>query len=126
MALSTQHHIIRVFLLQLSAAEFWERYFSSKLFDRHRASSRNSVAKDDPIFDRYLEREDDGELSQFFLFERSSSEFVEGIEPLHPQNQRVQLFIDLEATEADHDEVTVFARIISSSCTHSSVVDRKR
>lgn len=44
----------------MSEAEFWERYFSSKLFDRHRASSRNSVAKEDPIFDKYLEREDDG------------------------------------------------------------------
>lgn len=48
--------------LKLSESEFWERYFSSKLFDRHRASSRNSVAKDDPIFDKYLEREDDGRL----------------------------------------------------------------
>jgi len=47
---------------QLSESQFWERYFSSKLFDRHRASSRNSVAKEDPIFDKYLEREDDGEL----------------------------------------------------------------
>lgn len=49
--------------VQLGEAEFWERYFSSKLFDRHRASSRNSVAKSDPIFDKYLEKEDDGSFN---------------------------------------------------------------
>ncbi|KAF8342155.1 uncharacterized protein EI90DRAFT_3032292 [Cantharellus anzutake] len=70
----------------LGEAEFWERYFSSKLFDRHRASSRNSVAKPDPIFDKYLEKEDDD------------------TEPLHPRNERVPLFLDLEATQGDHAE----------------------
>ncbi|KAF8304970.1 hypothetical protein DL93DRAFT_2089951, partial [Clavulina sp. PMI_390] len=70
----------------LTEAEFWERYFSSKLFDRHRASSRNSVAKEDAIFDRYLEKEDDD------------------VEPLRPTNRRVQLMLDLEATEGDHGE----------------------
>ena len=50
---------------QLSEAEFWKRYFQSKLFNAHRASIRSAAAqhvvKDDPIFDKYLEKEDDGE-----------------------------------------------------------------
>lgn len=49
---------------KLSEAEFWKRYFQSKLFNVHRASIRSSatqhVVKDDPIFDKYLEKEDDG------------------------------------------------------------------
>lgn len=59
----------------MSEAEFWERYFSSKLFDRHRASSRNSVAKEDAIFDKYLEREDDGTVSTVLLFVRPPERF---------------------------------------------------
>ena len=43
---------------------FWHRYFQSKLFNSHRASIRSAatqhVVKDDPIFDKYLEKEDDG------------------------------------------------------------------
>src|SRR2546425_8368697 len=50
--------------MQLSEEEFWRRYFQSKLFNAHRASIRSSatqhVVKDDPIFDKYLERDDDG------------------------------------------------------------------
>lgn len=50
--------------IQLSEAEFWKRYFQSKLFNAHRASIRSSatqhVVKDDPIFDKYLEKDDDG------------------------------------------------------------------
>lgn len=50
---------------KLSEAEFWKRYFQSKLFNAHRASIRSSatqhVVKDDPIFDKYLEKDDDGE-----------------------------------------------------------------
>jgi hypothetical protein len=49
---------------KLSEAEFWKRYFQSKLFNAHRASIRSSAAqhvvKDDPIFDKYLEKDDDG------------------------------------------------------------------
>jgi hypothetical protein len=39
------------------------RYFHSKLFNRHRSSARalGDALKDDPIFDKYLEEEDDGE-----------------------------------------------------------------
>jgi transcription initiation factor TFIIH subunit 1 len=49
---------------KLSEGEFWKRYFQSKLFDSHRASIRSTAAqnfvKEDAIFDKYLEKEDDG------------------------------------------------------------------
>ena len=58
-------------MVQLSEAEFWSRYFQSKLFNSHRASIRSSAAqhvvKDDPIFDKYLEKEDDGEYLRYEL-----------------------------------------------------------
>ena len=70
----------------MSEAEFWERYFSSKLFDRHRASSRNSVAKEDAIFDKYLEREDDGMITSSRClvavaegFEKTLHHYMKGI-----------------------------------------------
>jgi hypothetical protein len=48
----------------LAEAEFWRRYFQSKLYNAHRASIRSAAAqhvvKDDDIFDRYLEKDDDG------------------------------------------------------------------
>lgn len=51
-------------LRQLSEESFWKRYFQSKLFNAHRASIRSSAAQhvvnDDPIFDKYLEKDDDG------------------------------------------------------------------
>lgn len=51
---------------KLNEAEFWKRYFQSKLFNAHRASIRSSatqhVVKDDPIFDKYLEKDDDGKF----------------------------------------------------------------
>jgi hypothetical protein len=52
---------------KLSEGEFWKRYFQSKLFDSHRASIRSAAAqnfvKEDPIFDKYLEKEDNGILA---------------------------------------------------------------
>ena len=49
---------------KLSEGEFWKRYFQSKLFDNHRASIRSAAAqnfvKEDAIFDKYLEKEDNG------------------------------------------------------------------
>lgn len=49
---------------KLTEAEFWTRYFRSKLFNAHRASIRSAAAQhvvqDDPIFDKYLEKDDDG------------------------------------------------------------------
>ncbi|KAI0663565.1 hypothetical protein C8Q70DRAFT_906577 [Cubamyces menziesii] len=75
---------------KLSEAEFWSRYFQSKLFNSHRASIRSSAAqhvvKDDPIFDKYLEKEDDD------------------LEPRRLREERVDTFIDLGATSVDHEE----------------------
>ncbi|TFK25165.1 hypothetical protein FA15DRAFT_687097 [Coprinopsis marcescibilis] len=77
----------------LSEEEFWKRYFQSKLFNANRASIRSSatqhVVKDDPIFDKYLEKEDDG------------------LEPIRQREGRTELFIDLGATNEDHGEATV-------------------
>ncbi|KEP55400.1 putative RNA polymerase II transcription factor B subunit 1 [Rhizoctonia solani 123E] len=74
----------------LSPVEFWTRYLSSKLFDRNQASSRSAAAqhsiKDDPIFDKYLQKEDDGD------------------EPLHQRPPASSLLIDLSATNEDHGE----------------------
>ncbi|KAH9949597.1 hypothetical protein B0H21DRAFT_727583 [Amylocystis lapponica] len=75
---------------KLSEAEFWKRYFQSKLFNAHRASIRSSatqhVVKDDPIFDKYLEKDDDE------------------LEPQRQRDDSVDIFIDLGATQEDHDE----------------------
>jgi transcription initiation factor TFIIH subunit 1 len=77
---------------KLSEAEFWTRYFRSKLFNAHRASIRSAAAqhvvKDDPIFDKYLEKDDDE------------------LEPRRQRDDKVDLFFDLGATREDHEEVT--------------------
>jgi transcription initiation factor TFIIH subunit 1 len=43
---------------------FWQRYFNSRLWERHRASARTSggkgTAKEDEMFDKYLGEVDDG------------------------------------------------------------------
>jgi transcription initiation factor TFIIH subunit 1 len=75
---------------KLSEAEFWKRYFQSKLFNTHRASIRSSatqhVVKEDPIFDKYLEKDDDE------------------LEPRRPRDQVSDLYISLGATLEDHEE----------------------
>jgi transcription initiation factor TFIIH subunit 1 len=53
---------------QISEAEFWTRYFTSRLWEQHRASVRKSTneevnKKNDDIFDRYLEEPDWSELN---------------------------------------------------------------
>lgn len=49
---------------KLSESAFWSRYFQSKLYHRLRTSQRSAASeqtlRDDPIFDQYLEEEDDG------------------------------------------------------------------
>ncbi|RDB25362.1 RNA polymerase II transcription factor B subunit 1 [Hypsizygus marmoreus] len=74
---------------KLTEESFWRRYFQSKLFNAHRASIRSSAAqhvvKDDPILDKYLEKEDDA------------------LEPRRQRNEGVDLFVDLGATQEDHD-----------------------
>ena len=60
--------------------------------------------KDDPIFDKYLEKDDDGMskkkrgLSPYLI---SSAE----LEPRRLREERVDTFIDLGATSVDHEEV---------------------
>lgn len=75
---------------KLSEEQFWLRYFQSKLFNSHQASIRSSAAqhvvKDDPIFDKYLEKDDDG------------------IEPRRQRNKNVDRLVDLGATNEDHGE----------------------
>lgn len=78
---------------QLGEGDFWQRYFHSKLFDRHRASGRGAglsgaggPVKDDVIFDKYLEDEDDD------------------LEPKNLRDDDVYRLLDLAATEEDHGE----------------------
>lgn len=57
---------------KLGEAEFWQRYFGSRLFNAHRASIRSTAAqhvtKADPIFDKYLEKDDDGRCLRLIVF----------------------------------------------------------
>lgn len=75
---------------QMTEADFWSRYFRSRLWDRHRASARaqgaSGLQKVDPVFDRYLEEPDDD------------------VEPKHAPSRAVDLFLDLAATEEDHGQ----------------------
>ncbi|KAJ3567587.1 hypothetical protein NP233_g6270 [Leucocoprinus birnbaumii] len=75
---------------KLTEEQFWKRYFQSKLFNAHRASIRSSatqhVVKDDDIFDKYLEKDDDE------------------LEPRRQRSDPVQAVIDLAATLEDHGE----------------------
>jgi transcription initiation factor TFIIH subunit 1 len=104
--------------VKLSEEEFWKRYFQSKLFNAHRASIRSSatqhVVKDDPIFDKYLEKEDDGTfiyqpISWRDLCPLPSSE----MEPRRQRNESVDVFVDLAATQEDHGEVS--AKLLTCS-----------
>ncbi|KAK7472733.1 RNA polymerase II transcription factor B subunit 1 [Stygiomarasmius scandens] len=75
---------------KLSEAEFWKRYFQSKLFNAHRASIRSSatqhVVKEDPIFDKYLEKDDDE------------------LEPRRQRDIDIDMLLNLGATREDHEE----------------------
>jgi transcription initiation factor TFIIH subunit 1 len=56
----------------MSEADFWTRYFQSKLFNAHRASIRSAatqhVVRADPVFDKYLEDDDDSACHHPSLF----------------------------------------------------------
>lgn len=73
----------------MDEASFWQRYFSSKLYHRLRASARSSASqhtvREDEIFDKYLEDEDDQ------------------LEPKKRYNAH-DAFLDLASTEEDHGE----------------------
>ncbi|OCF60893.1 transcription initiation factor TFIIH subunit 1 [Kwoniella mangroviensis CBS 10435] len=75
----------------ISETEFWSRYFTSQLWERHRASVRKSAVdesarKKDDIFDQYLEEPD------------------WNIQPRQTLPDDVERFLDLAATEEDHGE----------------------
>ncbi|WVO17333.1 hypothetical protein L204_105025 [Cryptococcus depauperatus] len=79
----------------ISETEFWSRYFTSQLWERHRASVRKSVndelsRKKDDIFDQYLEEPD------------------WNTQPRAPMPDRdgVERYLDLAATEEDHGEAS--------------------
>lgn len=73
----------------LKEAEFWNRYFQSRLFSQYRSSARNAgeVYRPDAIFDRYLGEEDDE------------------LEPRHAVDDAGNRLLDLAATAEDHVEV---------------------
>ncbi|KAL4080260.1 hypothetical protein V8B97DRAFT_1931212 [Scleroderma yunnanense] len=108
---------------KLSEAEFWKRYFQSKLFNAHRASIRSSatqhVVKDDPIFDKYLEKDDDGWFLLPFCFHFVLHHWALNLthvrwhiicfrliemEPKRPRQEVADLYISLGATLEDHAE----------------------
>ncbi|TIA87502.1 hypothetical protein E3P99_03142 [Wallemia hederae] len=72
----------------LNESDFWIRYFHSHLFARHRASSRQDAneARNDPVFDQYLEDVDDG------------------LEPRHLDRPVFDRLLDLGSTHYDHNE----------------------
>lgn len=94
----------------MSEAEFWKRYFQSKLFNSHRASIRSSAAqhvvKDDPIFDKYVEKEDDGALNLLVVCDCISLHCAcLGVEPRKQRDNDVDIFVNLFATQEDRAEV---------------------
>jgi transcription initiation factor TFIIH subunit 1 len=94
--------------MKLTEEQFWKRYFQSKLFNAHRASIRSSatqhVVKDDPIFDKYLEKDDDGEF-YLFPFHSSLTNAYKELEPRRQRSEVVGVFVDLAATMEDHENV---------------------
>ncbi|BEI90749.1 uncharacterized protein CcaverHIS019_0308190 [Cutaneotrichosporon cavernicola] len=78
---------------RISESDFWTRYFTSTLWERHRASVRKTALDEgarrkDDIFDVYLEDPD---------WE---------IEPRKKMPDSVETYLDLAATEEDHGDVT--------------------
>jgi len=117
--------------MKLSEEQFWKRYFQSKLFNAHRASIRSSAAqhvvKDDPIFDKYLEKDDDGEnllKLHYVYFTHSKLE----LEPRRQRDEHVEVFVDLAATLEDHEEVEVcsFTRLTSFTLPFYEDWERER
>ena len=111
---------------QLSEAEFWKRYFQSKLFHSHRASIRSTatqhVVKDDAIFDKYLEKPDDGEPPLFSRRGSCQHNILE-LEPRKLRDDEVDMFIDLEATRGDHEEVrNLTFHGLSQTCVNFTII----
>lgn len=107
---------LNISTIQLSEEQFWRRYFQSKLFNTHRASIRSSatqhVVKADPIFDKYLEKDDDGQLC--LVNPDSTAQHFFHPQELEPRRQRsdpVELFVNLGATLEDHGEVILTSQL---------------
>ena len=79
------------------------------MFVRHQASIRSTAAqhyvKDDPIFDKYVEEEDDSKLNTRFKYLTDSKRVLTEIEPRKQRNEEVDLIVNLLATQEDHKEV---------------------
>lgn len=95
---------------KLSEGEFWERYFQSKLHIMHQASIRSTatqhVSKADPVFDKYLEKPDDGKHTHTPY--RAYMHLIVGcieLEPRRQMDEEVEMFVNLGATNEDHDQV---------------------
>ena len=101
----------RAVQIKLTEEQFWKRYFQSKLFNAHRASIRSSatqhVVKDDPIFDKYLDKEDDGNYlhSSHLSFPQPELSAIVELEPRRQRNEQVDAFVNLVATMEDHENV---------------------
>lgn len=115
---------------QISEAEFWTRYFTSRLWEQHRASVRKTTneevnKKQDDIFDRYLEEPDWGEWTS--LGSRTTYRWGQVSDPVSDQAPRrgvevpVGRFLDLAATEEDHGDVSRSRCIICGYCAELSV-----
>jgi len=103
---SPTHFFVSPPIPQLTEGEFWKRYFQSKLFHSHRGSTATQhVVKDDAIFDKYLEKPDDGELPSFRCPGLADNNITTELEPRNSRDDEVDMFIDLEATREDHEEV---------------------
>ncbi|CEQ41979.1 SPOSA6832_03746, partial [Sporobolomyces salmonicolor] len=99
----------------LDEAAFWTRYFQSKLFNRNRTTNRAAVdaIKDDPIFDKYLGKEDDGtfKLSSAIPGQRLTARLPPAdIEPQHLPDHDIYRLLDLAATEEDQHEISNLPR----------------
>ncbi|KAG8981540.1 RNA polymerase II transcription factor B subunit 1 [Tulasnella sp. JGI-2019a] len=75
---------------KINDQQFWTRYVKSKLASRNSASARGAASEhtvqDDPIFDKYLEKEDDD------------------YQPRRQMGPVSKRLIDLDATAEDHPE----------------------
>ena len=88
-SLTTPADLLGTLYVQLDNSQFWTRYFQSKLFNRNRSTNRAAVStiKDDAIFDKYLDLEDDD------------------VEPRNLPAEHIYKLLDLAATEEDQHEV---------------------
>lgn len=94
---------------QINDQQFWSRYVKSKLASRNSASARGAASEhtvqDDAIFDKYLEKEDDGMSRMLFSWSSFRSSRLTDFQPRHQMGPVSEMLIDLDATAEDHPEV---------------------